>query len=127
MSLPRTPGNKADGAALWTALGAACAAQGDAIAAEDADRLDALLTEKERLLAALQAAPPATDPALRALMEEAQRSEACAEAALEKALLRFKEQLSATRARRAARQAFLSGGCSLPSPSPIPRFFDRHG
>jgi len=129
------PSQRPGDADLWRDLAAASLAQADAIASGDADRLDALLDEKERLLAALAAAgdaPPTDkvplDPGLLAFAREAQAHEQAAETALRAAQAALAEKLSALRAQQHARNAFASGGRRRPAAAPPePRFFDRKG
>ena len=132
MSRSPDPSQRPGDADLWRDLAAASLAQADAIASGDADRLDALLDEKERLLAAAGDAPPTDkvplDPGLLAFAREAQAHEQAAETALRAAQAALAEKLSALRAQQHARNAFAGGGRRRPAAAPPePRFFDRKG
>ncbi len=117
---------------LWRALAAVAAAKAAAIRAGDADGVDTLIAEKERLdpwLAWLSVLSQrditrdvAADATLPKIIAAAQASEQAAEAALTAAQEQARIELAALRARRTAQDAFRPGTAAS---APAPRFFDR--
>lgn len=124
---PQAPAGVAE---LWQAFATVSAAQKDAIDAGDADALDALLTEKDRLLQALarrDVTRDATrDPSLLPLIEAVQQHEQAAGLAFAEARAQLGRKIAALREQRAAGKAFGQSAPKAPEQQE-PRFFDQHG
>jgi hypothetical protein len=118
-------------AALWQALGDASAAQTAAIAAGDADALDALLARKDDLLLLLAgrdlAADVAADPTLVGRVRAARAAHDAAEASLLAARDRLGDDLHRMRHLRTARRAFATGGARPAPEQGPPRIIDWQG